>query len=490
MEETGNNYFRIVLNGEEIGVTGEEGTAEELLIQARRDIAAGETELVFMEADLVCTGEKVLWGEVDEEELLLNRMREVLGASRVETVQRAYTVKVNEYTVNLRNIDEVQKLLQAAVDRYDTEQKFQVQLVQNVDREFSVLSAQIVNRRQETNVEPAIFPEAGIHSGISDAIAEAKPEVEKRFEDYELGILEMSFPEEVEIVEAYLPQERLTVLEQAVEEVTKEQELMTTYEVVAGDTLTGIAIKVNIPMEQIIAMNSELLEDENSILHIGDELVITVPEPELSVRRVEENYVEEIYDADVIYIDNDDWYTTKSVIRQQPSAGFRKIIAITTYENNEEISREIIKEEVVMEAVPKIVERGTKIPPTYIKPITGGRLTSGFGKRKAPVPGASTYHKGVDWAVPTGTAIFASSGGTVVKAGWGSSYGYVIYIDHSDGRQTRYAHCSKLLVSAGQTVKQGQKIALSGNTGRTSGPHLHFEMLIGGVHKNPLQYLD
>ena len=143
-----------------------------------------------------------------------------------------------------------------------------------------------------------------------------------------------------------------------------------------------------------------------------------------------------------------------------------------------------------MEAVPKIVERGTKIPPTYIKPISGGRLTSRFGKRKAPVAGASTYHKGVDWAVPTGTAVFASSGGTVAKAGWGSGYGYVVYINHPDGRQTRYTHCSKVLVSAGQTVKQGQKIALSGNTGVSSGPHVHFEMLINGVQKDALQYLD
>lgn len=489
-EETGNNYFHIILNGQEIGVAGEEKLAEELLVEARRNLVSGESELVFMENKLECIGEEVLWGAIDSRDVLLERMQEVLEKARVETVQRAYTVKVNEYTVNLRSISEVEALLQAAVDRYDTERKFQVELLQNLDREFSVLSADIVNRQQEQKEEPEIFPQAGIHSGISNAIAQAEPEIEKDFEDYELGILEMSFLEEVEIVEAYLPESRLTNLETAIEEVTKDQELITTYEVVAGDTLTAISLKVNIPMEQIIAMNSSILEHENSVIHIGDELVITVPEPELSVRRVEENYVEEVYDADVIYIDNDDWYTTKSVIHQQPSAGFRKVIAITTYENNKEVGREIIKEEVVMEAVPKIVERGTKIPPTYIKPISGGRLTSRFGKRKAPVAGASTYHKGVDWAVPTGTAVFASSGGTVAKAGWGSGYGYVVYINHPDGRQTRYAHCSKVLVSAGQTVKQGQKIALSGNTGVSSGPHVHFEMLINGVQKDALQYLD
>ena len=165
-------------------------------------------------------------------------------------------------------------------------------------------------------------------------------------------------------------------------------------------------------------------------------------------------------------------------------------MADITYENDKEIGREIVKEEVLVEAVPKIVERGTKIPPTYIKPLSGGRLSSGFGGRKAPTKGASTNHKGIDWATPIGTAIYASSGGTVTKAGWGSGYGYVIYIKHPDGRETRYGHLSKVLVSPGQSVKQGQKIALSGNTGRSTGPHLHFEIRINGVAVNPLKYLN
>ena len=78
----------------------------------------------------------------------------------------------------------------------------------------------------------------------------------------------------------------------------------------------------------------------------------------------------------------------------------------------------------------------------------------------------------------------------MAKAGWGSGYGYVVYINHIDGRQTRYAHLSKVLVSSGQYVKQGDRIALSGNTGVSSGPHLHFEMLINGSHVNPENYLD
>ena len=242
-------------------------------------------------------------------------------------------------------------------------------------------------------------------------------------------------------------------------------------------------MKTNLPMEAIIEMN-ENLEDENSTIRIGDELVITVPEPELSVEHKEEVYYEEDYEAEIEYVYNDNWYTTEYKVLQQPSAGHRKVVSIVSYRNEDITDTEILKEEVSVAAVPKIVEIGTKVPPTYIKPISGGRFTSGFKRRWG------RWHKGVDWATPVGTAVMASSGGTVAKAGWGSGYGYVVYINHADGRQTRYGHLSKVLVKPGEYVKQGQKIALSGNTGRSTGPHVHFEILIGGSQVNPLEYMN
>lgn len=490
IEKTGENYFHIQVNCQDVGILADVDIAKELLLEARKQVAKESEALLFMEAELSYSGEEVLWGKVDSEEKVFDAMKEVLSASVKKTMQKAYTVKVNEFMINLGSIDEVKALLQAAVDKYDVEDKFEVQLLQDYDREFSVLTADVVSKQENEQEEQPVYPEAGIQTKLTEVIDAAQPDIEKGFEDYELGILEIDFPQEVEIVESYLPQNRLTGLEEAIELVTREQETVTTYEVVSGDTLSEIAIKVNIPMDQIIDMNSETLEDENSTIRVGDELIITVPEPELSVSRTEENYIEEIYDADIIYVDNDSWYTNQTKVLQQPSAGFRKIIAISSYENDKLVSREIVKEEVVMEAVPKIVERGTRIPPTYIKPVSGGRLSSGFGKRKSPTKGASTYHKGIDWAVPTGTAVYASCGGTVAKAGWGSGYGYVVYINHEDGRQTRYAHLSKVLVKVGQTVKQGEKIALSGNTGVSSGPHVHFEILIGGQQVNPLTYLE
>lgn len=488
VERTGENIFYVQVNGQAVGTLDNAQEAEELLIQARRNVTSASEELVFMEAELSVDGEEVLWGKVDSPRTVLKNMESALRSSIQETMHRSYTLKVNEYIVNLASVEEVDQLLQAAVDKYDGEDDFRVGLAYDTNKEFNVLTANVASADREAE-EEVIACQGGIQA-LFDSIKEpAEIQEEKDFSDYDLGILEMGFSEEVEIVESYLPVSQLTPVSEAIEQVTKDQEVPGEYEVVAGDTLSAIALKVNIPMDSIVAMNDSL-ESIESTLRIGQKLIITIPEPELSVTRTEQQYYEEIYDADVIYIDNDNWYTNQTKVHQQPSAGFRKVVANVSYVNDKEVSRVLLKEEIVQEAVAKIVERGTRIPPTYIKPISGGRRTSKFGPRKAPKKGASTYHKGVDWATPTGTPVYASCGGTVAKAGWGSGYGYVVYINHEDGRQTRYGHLSKILVKAGQTVKQGEKIALSGNTGVTTGPHLHFEILINGKQVDPEKELS
>ncbi len=488
-EETGENFFRIQVNGQDVGVLGEKERIDELLLQARKKIASESDELVFMKADMVVVGEQVLWGEVDTEEDVARRMEDALRASVQETLHRSYTLKVDEYTINLSSIEDVRTLLQAAIDKYGNDGKFAIALKNDENREFGMLTAEVVAAAGQEDEVWQANTEAGVQSLFAEITGEQETDQKESFEDYELGIRTMDFADSVEIVETYLPVSQLTDLEEAINLVIMEQETPSVYEVAQGDTLSEIAIKVNIPMDTIVEMN-DALEDVTSTLQIGQELLITVPEPELSVSRVEEEYYEEIYDADIVYIENDDWYTNQTVVHQKPSAGYRKVVADVSYLNDKEVGREILKQEIVMEAVPKIVERGTKIPPTYVRPISGGVQTSSFGRRSAPTRGASSYHKGIDWATPTGTPVYASCGGTVAKAGWGSGYGYVVYINHEDGRQTRYGHLSKVLVSAGQTVKQGDRIALSGNTGISTGPHLHFEILINGTQVNPLDYLD
>ena len=129
----------------------------------------------------------------------------------------------------------------------------------------------------------------------------------------------------------------------------------------------------------------------------------------------------------------------------------------------------------------------------FCSPIGSGwerRVTSEFGNRVDPITGKRKGHGGMDLAVPTGTPIRAALGGTVTVSKYNAGgYGYYVMIDHGNGLATLYGHCSKLLAKVGQTVEAGDIIALSGSTGRSTGPHLHFEVRVNGERTNPRAYL-
>ena len=121
----------------------------------------------------------------------------------------------------------------------------------------------------------------------------------------------------------------------------------------------------------------------------------------------------------------------------------------------------------------------------YVWPVHG-RLTSYFGRRNLGM-GTAAFHRGIDVAAPTGTPIVAARSGTVTYAGWSSrGYGNLVRVRHHGGDETWYAHASRILVSVGQHVSQGQTIALIGSTGLSTGPHLHFELHVGGSAIDPL----
>jgi murein DD-endopeptidase MepM/ murein hydrolase activator NlpD len=123
------------------------------------------------------------------------------------------------------------------------------------------------------------------------------------------------------------------------------------------------------------------------------------------------------------------------------------------------------------------------------KPVADGFIGSGFGWRTDPFTGEMTRHEGIDFAAPIGTPIHAAAGGVVVVAEHHPVWGNVVEIDHGKGLMTRYAHASRLTVAAGALVRRGQKIAEVGTTGRSTGPHLHFEVHNHGVAQNPAKFL-
>jgi len=122
-------------------------------------------------------------------------------------------------------------------------------------------------------------------------------------------------------------------------------------------------------------------------------------------------------------------------------------------------------------------------------PLSDGFVGSGYGVRNDPFTGQASMHTGVDFAAPVGTAIFAAAGGVVVSAELHPDFGNMVEIDHGKGLSTMYAHTSRMLVKIGDFVRKGQKIAEVGTTGRSTGPHLHFEVHVNGAPQNPAKYL-
>ncbi len=201
-------------------------------------------------------------------------------------------------------------------------------------------------------------------------------------------------------------------------------------------------------------------------------------------------------------------YKTKTVKNSKQYVGYTKVISagvkgvtrnvdeVETI-NGKEISKTLISSQVISEPQERVVEKGTKS--AYSSATERAEATSaGFIRpmNKGDVKKITAYwgdgrgHKGIDLAGDTGRAIFAAKGGTVIFSGRDGNYGYSVVIDHGDGYQTRYAHNSSNCVKKGDTVTQGQQIAKLGNTGRSTGPHLHFEILKNGKQVNPSKYIS
>ena len=200
------------------------------------------------------------------------------------------------------------------------------------------------------------------------------------------------------------------------------------------------------------------------------------------------------YDEEIAFtteeVESDDYYTGVRKVIQYGQNGLQHVVAEVTSIDGQEVSRTPLQVTVTEEMTPRIVAVGTQTPPTTS--ITGS------GVLVFPVPdyvGISTRfgqggHRGVDLRAPYGAPIYACDSGTVVEAGWHSSWGNYVKIDHGNGMSTLYAHCSSLAVSAGQGVARGQVIGYVGSTGYSSGNHCHLELYIGGSLTDPMGYIN
>ena len=151
-----------------------------------------------------------------------------------------------------------------------------------------------------------------------------------------------------------------------------------------------------------------------------------------------------------------------------------------------QVNFELVSYEKIYDRVKGDIDRIRHIP--SIRPVSGGFLNSSFGYRQDPIDDIRRFHQGQDITVPTGTPVFAPADGVVKRAYYIGGFGNHIKLKHSSGYSTTYAHLSKIFVRHGQKIKRGDIIGETGNTGRSTAPHLHYEVHYRGTPKNPLDY--
>lgn len=262
-------------------------------------------------------------------------------------------------------------------------------------------------------------------------------------------------------------------------------EQVQSHTVEVGESFWTIAKIYNTTVEEIEKANPGVIPER---LKPGDEVKLFKEVPKLTVVTTEKKEVVEDIVAEVEIKYDDSKFKTEKEVKVEGSNGQIQKTVLQKKHNGVLVEEDIVEEKVVKEPVTKVVVQGTKEVPrtvatgSFMMP-TRGRITSGFGRRWGRM------HRGLDIAASHGTAIKAADGGTVSFAGWNGSYGNMIEIDHGNGYKTRYAHCSKLVVSKGTKVAKGDHIANVGNTGRSTGAHLHLEVIKNGVHQNPSNFV-
>lgn len=301
--------------------------------------------------------------------------------------------------------------------------------------------------------------------------------------------VEHHFTQDVEVYEVEVPSNTEfapDTLQSTLSGNKEEAEYVT---VERGDTFNSVAEAAGLTGDELQALNPEA---DSSKLTVGDQLLVKAAVPMLTVETVVTETYEETIQSPVEYVDNPNLYEGTTRLKAAGQDGVEKIEARVTCINGQEVQRKEVSRTTVQEATTTYMYQGTKEKPSTAS--TGifnwplrGTITSPFGYRN--IFGSTSFHSGLDIAAPYGTQISAADGGTVTFAGWRGSYGQTVIITHDNGMVTYYAHCSSLLVNAGDKVYQGQAIARVGMTGTATGYHCHFEVRVNGKSVDPANYL-
>lgn len=418
------------------------------------------------------------------------------GVSYVSAYEYSYNGRVLGV---VKNQEDVLKLLDVVTEKLTKEYNAEVKIDKNLDIDFN----RVISVNREVDISEEVLKKLtymqdmkakayGIYVNENrEVIISSEQTANQILDSIKTKYISNSgnseyesvgFAENIQIKEVQTKLGRIQDSEDALKKIQTGAVQNKAHIVEPGDTFSGVAKKYGI--------NSSVLSDSNpginpERLSIGQEIVLTQAVPLITVQTVEvATYMEPIA-FEKITEESNTMYKGETSIKVRGVIGEKEVVARIVKNNGIEVSKTELKSTVIENPVEEVKLIGTKALPslqgsgTYIYPVVGARLTSKY----------TSYHRAVDLAISSGTKIRAADGGTVISAGYSGSYGYVIRINHGGNRVTLYAHCSKILVKAGEKVYQGQNIGNVGSTGRSTGPHLHFEVIINGVQKNPLSYL-
>lgn len=294
----------------------------------------------------------------------------------------------------------------------------------------------------------------------------------------------VDFCEKTQVKKDFLHIGLLQTPEDALETLSGGTKAEAVYTVQPSDTLWDIAVKYNTTVEHLLAMNENLTEN----IHEGTKVRVEESVPLLSVKSVQTVSMVESVPYTVDKIDDSTIYQGTTVVSREGKNGEAKVLAKITKINGTQTDKEILESETISAPVSRIEKVGTKERPkttgsgSFIRP-TYGSLSSRYGSRWG------RRHTGIDIAGSYNSDIKAADGGVVTFSGWMSGYGNYVVVNHENGYQTAYGHCASLLVKNGDRVAKGDVIAKMGNTGRSTGTHLHFEVKKNGTYVDPLSYV-
>lgn len=311
----------------------------------------------------------------------------------------------------------------------------------------------------------------------------------------------VQFVKKVTVQQGVYPQSSVRPVHEIKTALESNESVPQTHKVADSETLASIAADNNTTVNDILKLNplilsrSEAAQEEIPTVKAGEEIMVNRVELSLGIQVIRrETYYEDI-SFEVEYTDVSTMPESYTDVISYGKKGEREVVADITYVDGEKTDENILTREVVKEPVNERRRRGTMKPAQFITNATGGSSTSFMWPVAGGYVSAGLYgyrgHTGMDIACSAGTGIYASADGTVIAAYnyVNGAYGKRVDISHGGGVMTRYAHCSEVLVRAGQPVKQGQLIAKVGRTGNAYGNHCHFEVRINGVYMNPAEFV-